>query len=523
MFQDRLEREARKAKRRQARFAVALAGVAILVAVFVVGVVSTNLDLAGLFEGGDEAPVATTSRITAPAGTTRRPLTPGERIGRPAELAPTSDVSAPPSPPQPAPSTEPPRPDPADELARERFKDALAIFREEIEPLVADPSFAAWNAAAQAGILTGKEAAVTAFGEARYADALAALEAADATARREIAARDAAFDEALLGARLAYEGDDPDRANARIAEALRLRPESTEAQALAARIARLPELLAETNAAAIARVEGNLEAEAAHLAAALAIDPTRQELVDRLAAVRAEILERRFTGHIAAGLDAVAARDLGGARRNLEGARAVFPERDEVAVLAARIAELARALDIERNVAAAEDAARNDDWPRAEERYADAYRLAPDNAALGDALARAKAINALARTIESFLAAPDRFSSEGVTVRAKDAVAQVASLGEASPSLAARADELSALLAAYARKVPVRVVSDGLTTITVRGVGHVGETTGRTIELRPGRYTFEGTRAGFRSKLVNIDIPPGAENVVLEIVTDERI
>ncbi len=30
------------------------------------------------------------------------------------------------------------------------------------------------------------------------------------------------------------------------------------------------------------------------------------------------------------------------------------------------------------------------------------------------------------------------------------------------------------------------------------------------VELRPGSYTFEGTRAGFRSKLVSVDIPRGS-------------
>ncbi|MEP4886942.1 MAG: hypothetical protein ABJ215_11285, partial [Alphaproteobacteria bacterium] len=92
-----------------------------------------------------------------------------------------------------------------------------------------------------------------------------------------------------------------------------------------------------------------------------------------------------------------------------------------------------------------------------------------------------------------------------------------------SPRLAAQADSLAGVVAAYAVKMPVRIVSDGKTNITVRGVGIVGKITERTIELRPGRYTFEGVREGFQAVLVRVDIAPGQADLVLEIVPDERI
>ena len=82
---------------------------------------------------------------------------------------------------------------------------------------------------------------------------------------------------------------------------------------------------------------------------------------------------------------------------------------------------------------------------------------------------------------------------------------------------------MSDIVAAYDTKVAVRILSDGQTKISVRGVGQVGATLDRTIELRPGSYTFEGVRAGFRSKLMKVDIPPGTEEIVLEIYLDERI
>jgi hypothetical protein len=51
----------------------------------------------------------------------------------------------------------------------------------------------------------------------------------------------------------------------------------------------------------------------------------------------------------------------------------------------------------------------------------------------------------------------------------------------------------------------------------------VGKTSERTIRLKPGEYTFEGARPGFRSKLVAVSIPLRSKTFIVEIMCDERI
>ena len=79
------------------------------------------------------------------------------------------------------------------------------------------------------------------------------------------------------------------------------------------------------------------------------------------------------------------------------------------------------------------------------------------------------------------------------------------------------------LLKAYSTKVQVKVVSNGVTNISVRGVGKVGLTNEKTIDLKPGKYMFEGKRTGYRSKLIQVEVLPNAESIVVEILSDERI
>ena len=67
------------------------------------------------------------------------------------------------------------------------------------------------------------------------------------------------------------------------------------------------------------------------------------------------------------------------------------------------------------------------------------------------------------------------------------------------------------------------VRSDGKTEISVRRVGIVGKTLEKVINLRPGDYTFEGKRAGYKSKLVKLTVPFNGTGLDIKIICDEQI
>ena len=57
----------------------------------------------------------------------------------------------------------------------------------------------------------------------------------------------------------------------------------------------------------------------------------------------------------------------------------------------------------------------------------------------------------------------------------------------------------------------------------IRGVGRIGRTGERTIELRPGGHVFEGKRPGDRSKPARVAMTAGAgASVDVWIGCDER-
>jgi hypothetical protein len=68
----------------------------------------------------------------------------------------------------------------------------------------------------------------------------------------------------------------------------------------------------------------------------------------------------------------------------------------------------------------------------------------------------------------------------------------------------------------------VTVLSDNQTDIRVLGVGNVGKTVSKQIELSPGDYVFEGRREGFKSKQVKLSIST-KQATSITVVCDERI
>jgi hypothetical protein len=62
-----------------------------------------------------------------------------------------------------------------------------------------------------------------------------------------------------------------------------------------------------------------------------------------------------------------------------------------------------------------------------------------------------------------------------------------------------------------------------MTNIQVRGIGKIGRILNKTIQLKPGYYTFEGPRDGFKSKLLQVLIPYNKNNYSVRIICDESI
>ena len=346
-----------------------------------------------------------------------------------------------------------------------------------------------------------------------------AAQEAEELARSE----EARFRLALQAARDAYGAGNAAEARMHISQALSQRPDDPEAKAWEARIAQLPELMAERRKAEDARVAGRFREERTALRRIMELDPDDTGAGERIAAIDRALRERAFAQAIAQGRQAVENRAPEPASRALAEAQRLDPEHADTRDLQARVAALERTLDRDRHLAAAEQAAGRDDWEAALAAFEAARAIEPSHeAALSGSVLATRIVEAQ-RAVDEFRSRPERLGAPRVVDAARDALRRAAALAALSPRLASSAQGLERAIEAAQTPVPVRIVSDEETEIGIRGVGTVGRVRERTIELLPGDYVFEGKRRGYRTKLVEVVVPANRDTPVeISVICDER-
>ena len=470
-------------------------------------------------------PVAAEPAVSGPVASEAESAASGSTASAPAVPAPAASEPAPPASSAPGPAAErAPGHGAGEDRDRDAFKARMRRFEAETEPALMATSPARWAPDALRSILEYKEKSLRAFGAGNHASALGLLQGAEDGAREALRAARERFEINLEAAVAAFETPDHPSADESIRRALLFRPDDPRALSWQARIDALPEVVPLLEAANRARAENDLRAELAALKAVTRLDPARTGAGERARFLAGEIAEREFGDSVAAGFRAVENRDLAAASRTLDKARSLFQGREEVGLLEREVRRLDRDLTLERHLEDAESFAANDDWGRAHASFLKAGAADAASAAAVNGAKLAGRILRASREVAGHLERPERLSSDNVAAAVRGLLDDAKALAPMSPRLARDAQALERALDEAGTPVPVLVLSDDRTEIAVRGVGRVGRTLEKTISLKPGLYSFEGKRAGYRSKLVEVVVKAGG-SVPLEVrvVCDERV
>lgn len=506
MLEDQLAQASNQATRSRIRIAIVFAGTILVAALFLFGIVRVDLDLfrteTATIAQDPPSPAKTetdSATIDVPVAAKSSEQEPDES---PSALNVLSDNS---------------------KALREEFKDKLETFEDSYTAKIDENRFGAWNQLAQDQIQAERQSALSAFAASEYTKAIEKISLAIEQAITELGKRDTAYVAALNDAEAAYKADNFDAAILKIETALRLAPGAAEAQDLKQQIETLPSLLTLVEQAVVARIENDLEKEKALLEEILVSTPDRLISRERLNAVSHEIKETRYAAYVSSGFRHVGERNLKSAQENLKRAEQIDRSRSETKLLRKQIDTLKKELDVDALVKTGIEKSAADNWTIAFEKFDKAVSIIPGNKNAIDGRNLALTILDLQSNAARHIAAENRMGAENVRSEIKALIEKAKTFASFSPTLAAQTSDLEASLKLYGNVVPVFIESDGLTEISVRGVGRVGVTAGRSISLKPGIYTFEGTRKGFRSKLVKIEVPAGSSKVTVEVICDEPI
>lgn len=241
----------------------------------------------------------------------------------------------------------------------------------------------------------------------------------------------------------------------------------------------------------------------------LKANPGNLAATQGLARVNRAVADEEFNAALGAGLSALNAGRLAEANTHLQRARALRPDSREVATALQRVADTGsgRSLaDLENRAARLVTEER---WTEALELYDEALSRDPSLQFAIDGRAAVAPRAELGNQLQALIDRPERLAADEVRIQAERLLARARALPTQGPVIRSQVSRLELLLPTFNQPVMLALESDNATEVAIQRVGFLGAFDRRQVELKPGRYTVTGKRAGFRDVRRDITVAPG--------------
>lgn len=405
------------------------------------------------------------------------------------------------------------------------FRTALDDYEKNREPELEKIAQSDWNREQLQQITEYKNMALRAFSTGDYNMAVSHILRADQDAARLIGLARQKFSLLLADATGWFKKNEYPAARKSIDNALDYNSRDPGAIALKKRISTLPEIIPLLDKAAVARSENRLMAERNLLRRVIRLDPARTEEKKRLVRLDQLLIKRDFQRAISDGLNAVENRDITTARAKLAHAARLFPKSPEAKLLRRSVNKLGHDLGLQDLMAAARRLEHADKWRAAQQTLQQALKMEPDNL---KALTEQKLVSAVVNAhqqVRDLLAQPERLTSPEVRKYAEGLLNSTEKLTALSRTLEKQISALAKLTKAAVVPVEVTILSDNKTRLLIRNIGRLDSGYRQIIRLNPGTYKFEGRRAGYRSRIVTLNIPliNSGTPLQVKVIADEHI
>ncbi len=409
------------------------------------------------------------------------------------------------------------------EKTRDEFKEILRQYEYELEPHLREGNVESWNRDALFEVNALKKKAMQYFSSGDYPKALETLQLLELKTVAILEEGGQLFAENLEKAASFLAEDLYDEAKLHIEKSLMIVPQSAEALELQQEIEKLPHLLPLLNEVKVARLENDLQKEYDFLQQLLRITSDREGGAERLKVLQGLIKNQKFDAHISAGFAAIENGQAKEAGHHYRKAGKIDSEREELVLLSGQLKALEKSLRVQQAIDQAEQAVRRDDWRQAKNDFTRAAKDAPANQKVVEGLRRTEQILELQARFSQYFKNPYRLAQEDTRSEAEKTLIQAKVFSNYSYGIKRESEQLVELIVKLNRLISVTVISDNETYVSVRSVGRVGTVSEKKIQLKPGNYTFEGARDGFKSKLVKVLIPYDQGDFTVRVICDESI
>ncbi len=331
------------------------------------------------------------------------------------------------------------------------------------------------------------------------------------------------FQKALSGAQAAFEAGDRAEALRLYELAVAISPNDAVALAGYERTKNLDDVLRLVDQGLDFEKELELDAAEASFAQAISLDPEWQPAQDGLMRVQATRTKMTFDQRMSEGLDALAAQDYRSARAAFRMAEQLLPGSREPADGLLQVDQGLRLESINQLEREARILEQDENWDAVITTYEAVLKIDANLAFAIDGLGNARKMRDLHQQLDEYIGEPDKLSVPSTLQKATKLVVDITLMGDIGSRLAGQRDELSQLLKRAATPIPVQLVSDNLTQVSIYKVGTLGRFNNTRLELRPGTYVAVGVRTGFRDVRREFRVAPEIDMEPVVVRCEEQI
>ena len=239
--------------------------------------------------------------------------------------------------------------------------------------------------------------------------------------------------------------------------------------------------------------------------------------------VQSAITRRSFQTTMSQAFSAMRAKSWKEARELFQTAQRIMPDSTEPADGLAQVdqAETGQQITSLRQEAEANVAVR--DWEAAISSYEAILTISDSLEFARQGLERTLARQAIDNRLQRYLADPPLLQDDQELRAASALLKDAAGTGDTDSNFLRRVDTLARLISTARIEIPVTIVSDGRTLVTVRKHAELGQIESEVVYLVPGRYTVTGVREGYRDVREELVLIAGRPVPALTIASTERV
>lgn len=239
--------------------------------------------------------------------------------------------------------------------------------------------------------------------------------------------------------------------------------------------------------------------------------------------VQSAITRRSFQETMSRAFSAMNAGSWEEARDLFQTAQRIMPDSTEPADGLAQVdqAETREQIAELRREAEANFQAR--DWAAAISSYEAILNISDSLEFARQGLDRTLSRQAIDNRLQRYLADPPLLQDDQELRAASALLKEAAGTFETDSEFLRRIDTLARLISTARIEIPVTIVSDGKTVVTVRKHAELGQINREIVYLIPGRYTVTGVREGYRDVREELVLIAGRPVPALTIASTERV